>query len=219
MLTAFVAVGLSTGVLVDLAERLFGADPGAIARALGTAAIVLGTWTIARLIDAIVWQALLPRRSGHASPRLAHTMTTVLALTTGAVIASTVHYEGVSATLLTTSSVVLAIIGFAIRGVIADIFYGVVIAFEQPFQINDWLRMPDGRDGLVIEMGWWSTRLLTANPRRIHPDRAKFQAGVWAFLEPEQATAVPEGLHTRAVQRRYRPRSSRTHSHIRRKGR
>ena len=143
MLTAFVAVDLTTGVLVDLAERLFGTDPAAAARALGAAAIVLGSWTAARLIDAIVWQALLPRRSGHASPRLAHTMTTVLALTTGAVVASTVHYEGVSATILTTSSVVLAIIGFAIRGVIADIFYGVVIAFEQPFQINDWLRMPE----------------------------------------------------------------------------
>ena len=58
MLAAFVAVGLPSGVLVDLAERLFGANPGAIARALGAAAIVLGAWTIARLIDAIVWQAL-----------------------------------------------------------------------------------------------------------------------------------------------------------------
>jgi small-conductance mechanosensitive channel len=186
MLTAFVAVGLSTGVLVDLAERLFGADPGAIARALGTAAIVLGTWTIARLIDAIVWQALLPRRSGHASPRLAHTMTTVLALTTGAVIASTVHYEGVSATLLTTSSVVLAIIGFAIRGVIADIFYGVVIAFEQPFQINDWLRMPDGRDGLVIEMGWWSTRLLTREEFTLIVPNSRLASGLFLNLSKPQ---------------------------------
>jgi hypothetical protein len=58
MLSAFVAVGLSTGVLVDLAVRLFGADPAAIAPALGAAAIVLGSWTIARLLDAIVWQAL-----------------------------------------------------------------------------------------------------------------------------------------------------------------
>jgi hypothetical protein len=57
MLTAFVAVGLSMGVLVDLAERLFGANPAATARALGAAAIVLTAWTIARLIDAIVWQA------------------------------------------------------------------------------------------------------------------------------------------------------------------
>jgi small-conductance mechanosensitive channel len=81
-------------------------------------------------------------------------MTTVLALTAGAVVASTVHYEGVSATLLTNSSVVLAIVGFAVRGVIADIFCDVVIAFEQPFQINHWLRMPDGRDGLVVEMFW-----------------------------------------------------------------
>ena len=68
MVTAFVAVGLSTGVLVDLAERLFGANPAAAARALGAAAIVLTAWTIARLIDAIVWQALMPRRSDHAPP-------------------------------------------------------------------------------------------------------------------------------------------------------
>ncbi len=34
MLSAFVAVGLFTGVLVDLAERLFGASPLAAARAL-----------------------------------------------------------------------------------------------------------------------------------------------------------------------------------------
>jgi hypothetical protein len=53
-----VAVGLSLDVLVDLAEHLFGANPAAIARALDAAAIVLGSWTIARLLDAIDWQAL-----------------------------------------------------------------------------------------------------------------------------------------------------------------
>jgi hypothetical protein len=55
MLSAFVAVGLLTGVLVDLAERLFGANPPAASRALGAGAIVLTAWTIPRLIDAIVW--------------------------------------------------------------------------------------------------------------------------------------------------------------------
>lgn len=185
-LTAFVTVGASTGVLIDLADRVFGADLAATARALGAAAIVVAAWTIARVIDAVIWQALLPRRSCHASPRLAHTMTTVLWLTAGSVLASTLYYDGVSATLLTTSSVVLAIIGFAVRGVIADIFYGVVIAFERPFQINDWLRMPDGRDGLVIEMGWWSTRLLTREEFTLIVPNSKLASGLFFSLrKPE----------------------------------
>ena len=60
MLAAFVAVGLTTGVLVDLAERLFGADPGASragAGCRGDRSWLLGQ--AARLIDAIVWQALV----------------------------------------------------------------------------------------------------------------------------------------------------------------
>ncbi len=182
ILTAFIASGLWTGLLVDLVVRLFDGNPNEVARGLSAALIVGAAWTAARLIDAIVWQAILPRQSGHASPRLAHTLTTVVFLTAGAVIASTVHYDGVSATLLTTSSVVLAIVGFAIRGVIADIFYGIVIAFEQPFQINDWLRMPDGRDGLVIEMGWWSTRLLTREEFTLVVPNSRLASGLFLNL-------------------------------------
>tara|TARA_B110000467_G_C17827153_1_gene218046 strand:+ start:80 stop:268 length:189 start_codon:yes stop_codon:yes gene_type:complete len=62
MLKGFVAGGFSTAVLVDLAKYLFITNPAASARALVAAAIVFTAWTAAQMIDAIVWQSLLPRR-------------------------------------------------------------------------------------------------------------------------------------------------------------
>lgn len=154
------AVATSEGATRAVAAMLAMA-PASAARFAGTLAVLAGAWLAARLVDALVWRALLPRRSGHATPRLAHTLTAFAALALGGAIAATAFYDGVSASILTTSSVLLAVLGFALRGVIADIFYGVVIAFERPFQIDDWLRLADGRDGRVVEIGWWSTRLAT----------------------------------------------------------
>ena len=53
-----------------------------------------------------------------------------------------------------TSGVVIAVVGFAIRSLVADLFYGLTMAIDRPFEIGDWVELSDGSIGQVVEMTW-----------------------------------------------------------------
>lgn len=63
--------------------------------------------------------------------------------------------------LLTASSVVLAVIGFALRSMIADIFTGISLAMERPLKTGDWLKVDGHEPGKVVETNWRATKLVT----------------------------------------------------------
>lgn len=62
---------------------------------------------------------------------------------------------------LAGSTVVLALLGFAIRNVVADTLSGIALGLEAPFRIGDWVDIEGLARGRVIEIGWRTTRLLT----------------------------------------------------------
>src|SRR5689334_14966062 len=68
--------------------------------------------------------------------------------------------------LLATSGVLIAVLGFALRGILSDVFSGIAINVEHPYRIGDWLQVGTGTGappvtGRVIEVNWRSTRLMT----------------------------------------------------------
>ena len=58
---------------------------------------------------------------------------------------------------LTTSGIIIAVIGFALRNLIADVFTGIA----RPLHIGDWIQFNDGPPGKVVEINWWAARLIT----------------------------------------------------------
>lgn len=63
--------------------------------------------------------------------------------------------------LVATSSVVIAVLGFALRNMIADIFSGIALNAEHPYRIGDWVELQPGTVGRVEEINWRATRLIT----------------------------------------------------------
>lgn len=63
--------------------------------------------------------------------------------------------------LLTGSGLVLAVLGFAIRNVVADVFSGLALSIEAPFRIADWIQIDTLGRGRVVEIGWRTSRLVT----------------------------------------------------------
>lgn len=63
--------------------------------------------------------------------------------------------------LLTGSGLVLAVLGFAIRNVVADVFSGLALSIEAPFRIADWIQIDTLGRGKVVEIGWRTSRLVT----------------------------------------------------------
>ena len=124
------------------------------------------TWLVVRLADVVLWHGIVQRRQGHPPARLLTDLAGALMfLFAGIVIAATV-FDLPVAGIVTTSSIAVAVIGFALRDMLASLFAGIALNIEQPYGIGDWIETGpatagSGSVGEVIEVSWLTTRLRT----------------------------------------------------------
>lgn len=115
-------------------------------------------WLLSRIAD-LVLCGLRPRN--RPAPRLLRDLISAL-LFLVAIVSGALLLMGHSAGgALAGSGVILALIGFAIRNVVADTLSGIALGLEAPFRIGDWVDIEGLARGRVIEVGWRTTRLLT----------------------------------------------------------
>lgn len=132
--------------------------------ALSTGVTALSYFAIAWLVSRLVAVALDRARSRRRRyPRL---LTDLIAavmfmVATSATIALFMGQTAVGT--LAGSGIILALLGFAIRNVVADTLSGIALGVEGPFRIGDWVDVEELARGRVIEIGWRSTRILTAD--------------------------------------------------------
>ena len=123
-----------------------------MARYLGAA------WLLSRIAD-LVLSRMRPRN--RPVPKLLRDLVSgllyLVAIVSGALLLMG-HSTGSA---LAGSGVVLALLGFAIRNVVADTLSGIALGLEAPFRIGDWVDIEGLARGRVIEIGWRTTRLLT----------------------------------------------------------
>lgn len=66
-------------------------------------------------------------------------------------------------------------IGFAARDLLANFFGALMIFFDRPFTIGDWIRSPDRElEGTVEEIGWRLTRIRTFDKRPLYVPNSVF---------------------------------------------
>src|SRR5690606_20871667 len=117
-------------------------------------------WLLARSFRAFVG------RKGKATgkrkaPKLLSELVSVTLFTIATMLAVGVLIGRSSGGLLASSGLIIAILGFAIRNVLADVLSGIAIGLEAPFRIGDWVEFDSETTGRVTEIGWRTTRILT----------------------------------------------------------
>jgi small-conductance mechanosensitive channel/CRP-like cAMP-binding protein len=135
-----------------------------------TYAINIGAWLSAaflvnRAIDTVIWEMLVTRGTNIKVPKLLRQLSALLVYGCAVIgITGFVFAQSVTA-LVTTSSALGLLIGFAVRSLILDAFSGIAINLEQPFRVGNFIQIrgrgPDPIMGLVQEVNWRTTRLLT----------------------------------------------------------
>lgn len=130
--------------------------------ALGLAGGVVGclaaAWLGSRLFGLFADRR---RRHKRPYPRLFRDLVAVL-LFFAAIVASAALLLGQGLLgALAGSSLILAVLGFAIRNVVADTLSGIALGIEAPYRIGDWIDIEQVARGRVIEIGWRTTRVLT----------------------------------------------------------
>ncbi|SFX07959.1 mechanosensitive ion channel family protein [Marinospirillum alkaliphilum] len=66
-------------------------------------------------------------------------------------------------------------IGFAARDLLANFFGALMLYFDRPFAVGDWIRSPDREiEGTVEEIGWRLTRIRTFDQRPLYVPNSIF---------------------------------------------
>ena len=149
------------------AEPLIGVLPARLGlqtwvEPLHNAAIALAAFAGAHLVHALVTDRLAQRRKGQRPvPKVLLDLLRVFLFALALLIALSLLFRQDLFGILTGSGLVLAVLGFAIRNVVADTLSGIALGIEAPFRMGDWVRIETLAQGRVQEIGWRTTRLVT----------------------------------------------------------
>ncbi len=72
--------------------------------------------------------------------------------------------------LITALGVTSIVIGLALQNAVGGVISGLLLLFEQPFKIGDWLDVGGGTEGRVVEMNWRAVHIDTGSGIQIVPN-------------------------------------------------
>jgi small-conductance mechanosensitive channel/CRP-like cAMP-binding protein len=75
--------------------------------------------------------------------------------------------------LLATSGIIAIVLGLALQSTLSDLFSGISLTIEKPYQLGDDILLEGGIEGQVVEVNWRSTHLRNgSNDRVVIPNSA-----------------------------------------------
>ena len=110
-------------------------------------------------------------------------------LTVAAALIAILFEAGVQAeNLFTGSAVLTAVLGFALKDTLGNVFAGLAIHAEHPFELGDWIQYDTNpaHIGRVVEINWRATKVITLDEAYvIIPNGQLAQASIRNFTKPE----------------------------------
>lgn len=109
------------------------------------------------------WEIYFLKIKKHRLPKIIIDIYSLFVWLTSCVLALVFLLEQDVTGLLTASSVLIGVLGFSLRGMISDFFYGLAITIEQPFRIGDWIEVSNSSRlvGKVDHITWRSTTIIS----------------------------------------------------------
>ncbi|MBF0369376.1 MAG: mechanosensitive ion channel [Magnetococcales bacterium] len=157
----------------------------AIWAGLKLAIILLLAWVTRQLVELLVWRRM-EKKADRNIPNLMRGLVTFL-IFLFAFFAVVAFVFGQTLTgLLATSGLMAMIIGLAVQMNIANIFSGLAINLERPFQIGDEVKL-DSTTGKVVDITWRTTRILTMCQELVTvPNNIAAESVVMNYSQPDE---------------------------------
>ncbi len=168
--------------IVVVALELFSSFPAAQGRGwsrvlvplLEAAAWLSIAWLGLRSLELFLWKGVFERRMGRPVPRLLTGLTSFIVWVVALLAITAAIFEMPVAGIVTTSGVAVAVLGFALRDMLASLFSGVAASLEGSYEIGDWLELDPDTTGRVEQVSWLTTRLVTKDRVRLVIPNAEF---------------------------------------------
>ncbi len=161
-------------------------------RSLQVAAWLLGALLVNTLARVLIWDGLVQRALGHPVPALLVQLSNAVVIFI-AVLLVVHHVFGASILgFLTALGAVSVIIAFGLRGLVSDLFTGLAINVERPFQLGDWIAFYDTQGGelkgRVEQINWRTTHVVAENQNYlVIPNREIGDSTLINFWRPKRA--------------------------------
>lgn len=176
---------------------------GWLAEGLLVAEWLLGTFLLVETADTLIVELVLEDRLKIRVPPLVRQVIIGMVYT-GVLLGALGHVSGMDITpLLATTSVASLVLGLALQQPLSNLFAGLVLHVDRPFQEGDWVIVGQ-RDGKVEDIGWRSTRLRTlSNDLLILPNNLLMAAEIQNLSAPDPVTgrAIPLAVSPRVPPR------------------
>lgn len=138
-----------------------------VLQAIWALVALCGAWLVSRVLRRFVWERHFQRHYGTEAPRILQYLVTVLLYLAAIGIIVVVILDRSASGVLVSTSVVVGVLGLALQSVLVDLFSGITIALERPFGVGDWISLPDGTMGRVIDISWQATQLKSLNESKL----------------------------------------------------
>lgn len=170
LLSRFVVTALLYVLYEVWHDVIPGADPNLpdsvlyiLRQVVGVLLFASGAMTINFALRQYFWQGWVASRAEAEVPSLLIDITAFLVWLATLILTLSVIFDVSVSAFVTTSGIVIAVIGFALRYMISDVFTGIALGLERPINIGDWIQIDDGTVGKVVEINWRATKLKTKN--------------------------------------------------------
>ncbi|MFN8544844.1 MAG: mechanosensitive ion channel family protein [Candidatus Binatia bacterium] len=160
-----------------------------VGRLLSVATLALGLYLVSTILLALLRQATERTDAARRTAPQVLTMARVVLL----VVCTAILLDnlGVRVTaLVTTLGIGSAAVALALQDTLSNFFASIYIQADRPVRVGDYVRLDNGEQGTVTEIGWRSTRLRTlVNTTVVVPNERLLRTVVQNFTLPEPQVA------------------------------
>jgi small-conductance mechanosensitive channel len=145
------------------AERMHaGQSSGSILTVIKFALWTCLALVVIRLLNAIIFGLTFRLRKGYEAPSLVRNLFSIITFIIVFVLIFNRFFPSVNlGALFTTSAIFGVIIGLALQDTLGNLFAGISVHADKPFQVGDVITVGQGRTGVVESISWRAVKLRT----------------------------------------------------------
>lgn len=157
-----------------------------IVQAVESVAIIL-FWAILYLLIKVTVFDKYQEKHQLEAPRIFVTISRFLFIVFAILSIMVVVFDQSLMSVATLGGLVGAGVTFAVGSLILDTFSGVVLELEGPLDINDWIKVDENREGMIISVNWRTVVLKTSDETIIIVPHGDLTKGFVNYSKPENA--------------------------------
>lgn len=154
-----------------------------------------------RLVDEVLFNTFISKNLQKPVPKILKDVISLIIFIIAISAMLTVVFKFSLAGVFAASGMIGLVVGLALKNIISDIFSGIILNMERPFDIGEWIavgedhRSDDAIIGCVLQINWRATYLKTADGvMKIYPNTTMRTVPITNLERPSKPSRFRETI-------------------------